>query len=229
MQVSSSRRRPATKIAAAAFGVAISVAGCTSGSDSEQSAGASTKPSATASAEQTQGNRCGGMSIDHAAAVTRSSDVVINAPLQQVWDTHTDVESWDQWQGAILTIERLDPGAFSASSQFRWTTPVPESQFSPADTLTITSSVKQMDPGKCVIWEGPAKGKAITIDRGVHLWTFTETGGATHVHTEESWDAAFLDSLKGPDHDAVAAMLGGGLDMWLQALKTRVEAARARN
>jgi uncharacterized protein YndB with AHSA1/START domain len=229
MHVSSSPCRPAAKIAAAAVAVAIAVGGCGSGSDSEQSADASTEPSATTSAEQTQGNQCGGMSIDHAAAVTRSSDIVINAPLQRVWDTHTDVESWDQWQDAIQTIERLDPGAFSASSQFRWTTPVPKSQFSPADTLTITSSVKQLDPGKCVIWQGPATGKAITIDLGVHLWTFTETTGATHVHTEESWDAAFLDSLKGPDHDAVAAMLGGGLDLWLQALKTRVEAQTGAN
>jgi uncharacterized protein YndB with AHSA1/START domain len=229
MHVSSSPRHQATKIAAAAVGVAMAVAGCASGSDSEQSADGSTKPSANASAEQTQGNQCGGMSIDHAAAVTRSSDIVINAPLQRVWDAHTDVESWDQWQDAILTIERLDPGALSASSQFRWTTPVPESQFAPADTLTITSSVKQLDPGKCVIWEGPAIGQAITIDKGVHLWTFTESGGATHVHTEESWDAAFLDALKGPDYDAVAAMLGGGLDLWLQALKTKVEAQTGTN
>jgi len=229
MQVSTSPRRPATKVAAAAVGMVLSVAGCSSGGDSEQSAGGGTTPSASAPAEQTQGNQCGGTSIDHAAAVTRSSDIVINAPLQRVWDTHTDVETWDQWQDAILTIERLDPGALSASSQFRWTTPVPKSQLSPADTLTITSSVKQLDPGKCVIWEGPAIGKAITIDRGVHLWTFTETGAATHVHTEESWDAAFLDSLKGPDYDAAAAMLGGGLDLWLQALKTKVEGTPARN
>jgi uncharacterized protein YndB with AHSA1/START domain len=169
------------------------------------------------------------MSIDRAAAVTRSSDLVINAPLQRVWDAHTDVERWDEWQDAILTIERLDPGAFSASSLFRWTTPVPESAFAPADTLTITSSVMQLEPRKCVIWQGPAIGSSITIDKGVHLWTFTESGGATHVHTEESWDAAFLDSLTGPDHDAVAAMLGGGLDLWLQALKTRVEANEGVN
>ncbi|MCS7476977.1 SRPBCC family protein [Umezawaea endophytica] len=163
------------------------------------------------------------MSIDHQASITRSSDIVINAPLQRVWDVHTAVESWNQWQQAVLTIERLEQGPFSAGAQFRWTTPVPESQLSPADTLTITSSVKQVDPRKCVIWEGPAVGKSITIDRGVHLWTFSEADGKTSVHTEESWAAPLLDSLQGPDHDAAAAMLGGGLDLWLQALKTKVE------
>ncbi|MFC5825293.1 SRPBCC family protein [Nonomuraea insulae] len=167
------------------------------------------------------------MSIDHAATITRATDIVIDAPLERVWDVHTDVESWDEWQDAVLTVKRLDSGAFSSDSRFRWTTPVPKSQFAPADKLTITSSVKQMEPGTCVLWEGPGIGKAITIDKGTHLWIFTETDEGTHVHTEESWDAKLLDSLKGPDRDAVAAMLGGGLDVWLQALKTRAEALKS--
>lgn len=223
MHVSRSSRRSATKLAAAALAMAVAAAGCESGGDSEPNAASTAQPSATPPAEQPPGNQCGGTTIDRSASVTRSSDIVINAPLQRVWDTHADVEGWSKWQDAILTIERLDAGALSATSRFRWTTPVPKSQFSAADTLTITSSVKQLDPGKCVIWEGPAIGKAITIDRGVHLWTFTESGGTTRVHTEESWDAAFLDALKGPDHDAVADLLGGGLDLWLNALKTKVE------
>jgi uncharacterized protein YndB with AHSA1/START domain len=226
-----------TRIVAVAVGIAVAVTGCGSGGDAEPGSGSSTaaptsESAATAadSAEPAEGNECGGMGIDHDAAVTRGSDIVIDAPLQEVWDTHTDVEGWAGWQKAILTIERLDQGAaLSATSQFRWTTPVPESQFSPADTLVITSSVRQLEPGACVIWEGPAVGKAISIDRGVHLWTFTEKDGATHVHTEESWAAPFLDSLKGPDYDTVAAMLGGGLDLWLQDLKAEVEASAGAN
>jgi hypothetical protein len=230
MHLSSPTRRPVTTIAAMAVGIVVAVTGCGSGDDSDRGAGGASAPSTTttessASPVPAKGTECGGTGIDHDAAVTRQSDIVIDAPLREVWDTHTDVESWPQWQKAILTIERLDPGDLSATSQFRWTTPVPESQLSPADTLTITSSVKQLEPEACVIWEGPAIGTAISIDRGVHLWTFTEKDGATHVHTEESWAAPFLDSLKGPDYDTVAAMLGGGLDLWLQDLKAQVEAA----
>ncbi|GAB3429437.1 SRPBCC family protein [Actinophytocola sediminis] len=214
------------KLAAAAVGVAIAAAGC--GSDGEdQSAGATDigTPTTTSSAptEQVTDKECGGTSIDHEAAVTRSSEIVIDASLQRVWDVQTDVESWTTWQRAITTIERLDPGALSATSQFRWTTPVPASPYTKADTLTITSSVQQLEPGKCVIWQGPAVGKAMTIDMGVHLWIFTETAEGTHVYTEESWDAELLRSLKGADYDAVADMLGGGLDLWLQDLKTTVE------
>lgn len=213
------------RIAAAAVGIAVAVTGCGSGGDAEPGSGSST----AAPTSESAATACGGMGIDHDAAVTRESDIVIDAPPEEVWNTHTDVEGWAVWQKAILTIERLDQGALSATSRFRWTTPVPESRFSPADTLVITSSVRQLEPGVCVIWEGPAVGTTISIDKGVHLWTFTEKDGATHVHTEESWAAPFLDSLTGPDHDTVAAMLGGGLDQWLQDLKAEVEASAGAN
>ncbi|WP_198169271.1 SRPBCC family protein [Herbidospora daliensis] len=223
-----------------AVGLAAAVTGCGPGDGDESRARSSAaapavEPSAEPSAESPvkaapgKGEKCDGMGIDLEAPVTSSSEIVINAPLRQVWETHIDVEGWAGWQKAIATIERLDPGPLSDTSKFRWTTPVPESKFSPADTLSITSSVKRLEPGECVIWEGPAIGKAISIDKGVHLWTFTEKDGVTHVHTEESWEAAFLDSLKGPDYDAVAAMLGGGLDLWLQDLKARVEGSTAGN
>lgn len=214
--------RPVMKIAAVAAGIAMAVTGCASGDDSGTDTAGGSAPVSTS--EQTPHNECGGMSIDHEAPITRSSDIVIDAPLRRVWDVQTDVESWHTWQDAVLTVERLDDGDFSAGSRFRWTTPVPASRFSPADTLTITSSVQRLTPGECVLWEGPAVGKAITIDKGTHLWRFTETNGRTRVHTEESWDAALLESLRGPDLDAVADMLGGGLDVWLQALKTEAEA-----
>ncbi|RDG37819.1 SRPBCC family protein [Streptomyces corynorhini] len=228
MRVYDSPRRPTAKAAAtiaAAVTLAITLGGCGSGDDSEAKAQDS-KPSTasvTDSPGQAQDNQCGGKSTDPDAALTRSSDIDIDAPVERVWDVHTDVVKWKEWQDAVLTIERLDSGAFSGTSRFRWTTPVPKSQFAPADTLTITSSVQHVESGSCVIWEGPAKGKAITIDKGTHLWVFTETDKGTHVHTQESWDAPLLDSLRGADRDAVADMLGGGLDVWLKELKAKAE------
>ncbi|MFD0020255.1 SRPBCC family protein [Streptomyces sp. NPDC058382] len=228
MHVSASPRRSARTAAAtiaAAVSLTIALSGCASGDESEPKAQKAKAPtaSATGPAGQTRGNRCGGKSTDPDAALTRSSDIDIDAPVERVWDVHTDVVNWKKWQDAVLSIERLDSGAFSSTSRFRWTTPVPKSQFAPADTLTITSSVQRMEPGSCVIWEGPAKGKAIAIDKGTHLWIFTKTDKGTHVHTQESWDAPLLESLQGDDRDAVADMLGGGLDVWLRALKTEVE------
>ncbi|WP_406151020.1 SRPBCC family protein [Streptomyces sp. NBC_01012] len=234
MHVSVSPRRSAGKAAAtiaASLGLAIALTGCSSGDDSgteaQDTPTASASASATGAAGPTEDNQCGGKSTDPDAALTRSSDIDIDAPVDKVWDVHTDVVKWKEWQDAVLTIERLDSGDFSSTSTFRWTTPVPKSEFAPADTLTITSSVQHAEPGTCVIWEGPAKGEAITIDKGTHLWIFTETDKGTHVHTQESWDAPLLDSLQGADRDAVADMLGGGLDVWIQALKKEVEAQAA--
>ncbi|MFC8075622.1 SRPBCC family protein [Streptomyces sp. NPDC057307] len=235
MHVSASPRRPARKAAAAiaaAVSLAIALSGCGSGNDSDDKAEdgktktptASATASATGQAGQSDDSQCGGKSTDPKAAVTRSSDIDIDAPVERVWDVHTDVVKWKEWQDAVLTIERLDAGDFSRTSTFRWTTPVPKSDFAPADTLAITSSVKHMEPGACVIWDGPAKGKAITIDKGTHLWVFTKTDKGTRVHTQESWDAPLLDSLQGADREAVADMLGGGLDVWLKALKAEAEA-----
>lgn len=218
--------RKATATIAAAVGLTIALSGCGSDDGSEPKAQDSKTPtaSATESAGQAQDDQCGGKSTDPEAALTRSSDIDIDAPVEKVWDVHTDVVKWKKWQDAVLTIKRLDSGAFSSTSRFRWTTPVPKSEFAPADTLTITSSVKHAESGRCVIWEGPAKGKAITIDKGTHLWIFTKTAKGTHVHTQESWDAPMLDALQGADRDAVADMLGGGLDVWVKALKAEVEA-----
>ncbi|MEV7088501.1 SRPBCC family protein [Streptomyces sp. NPDC093085] len=241
MYASRSPRRPARKAAAAiaaAVGMTIALSGCASGDDSkDDAADSSVTASASASApagqagdkqdnqagQGDQSKQCGGKGTDPKAPITRFSEIDIDAPVEKVWETHTDVARWKEWQDAVLTIERLDSGDFSATSQFRWTTPVPESEFAPADTLSITSSVRHVESGSCVIWDGPAKGKAITIDKGTHLWLFTKTDQGTHVYTQESWDAPLLASLKGDDLTAVADMLGGGLDLWLKDLKEKVE------
>ncbi|MFD3687019.1 hypothetical protein ACFWTE_19620 [Nocardiopsis sp. NPDC058631] len=81
---------------------------------------------------------------------------------------------------------------------------MPESEFAPADTLTITSSLQEVEPGTRVPWEVPAVGESITIDQGVHLWTFTEDR-RTHRGVPE-----LLDSPAEADVDPVAEMLGGG-------------------
>ncbi|RBM10030.1 SRPBCC family protein [Streptomyces sp. PT12] len=226
MNISSSLRRPVVKVAigivvvAAAVGIGVSVA---DGGDSDEVARGA--DAATTAPPTAQEDECGGMTIDHSAPITRSTEILIDAPIDRVWDVQTDVENWGEWQEAVQTIERLDEGPFTSESQFRWTTPVPESEFSPADTLTITSSMQRLEPGRCLLWQGPAIGESVTIDEGVHLWTFTETDGGTLVRTEESWDSELLASLEGADLDAVAALLGGGLDVWLSNLKAEAESA----
>ncbi|MFJ8782732.1 SRPBCC family protein [Streptomyces sp. NPDC102476] len=157
--------------------------------------------------------RCGGRGVDADARIRYRSDVVIKAPLSTVWKLQTDVERRPSWQPPVLTAERLDPGRLEKGSRFRWATPVPAT---PATTLGITSTVRELRHHDCILWSGPAVGEGLRIDEGVHLWTFRKVRGGVHVHTEETWAGAQVEA----DVPTATAALGAGLEAWLRDLKS---------
>ena len=100
------------------------------------------------------------------APVVSRHEIVVEAPLQVVWDLHTDVAAWPSWHSDVDGTQLqgpLVPGAV-----FRWQTA----------GLDITSTVAQVDAPHRIAWGGPANG--IT---GVHVWTFTpvDTGAGPGV------------------------------------------------
>jgi uncharacterized protein YndB with AHSA1/START domain len=193
------------------------------GGDSGDTATSETRRPATSSAAADPvALTCGGEGIDHAAPIHYRAETVINAPLSTVWDLHTDVERYTEWQQAVATIERLHPGPRREGSRFRWTTPVPATAITPADTLSITSSVRQIEPEKCIRWTGPAMGQGVHIDNGIHVWNFTEVAGAVPVRTEENWNGAQVEA----DVPTSTGFLGAGLETWLAELKATAEARR---
>jgi len=163
---------------------------------------------------------CRGEGVDTDALIRYQTDVMINAPLSTIWHLQTDVERWPSWQAPVKTMERLDHGRLRAGSRFRWTTPAPATPSTPATTLVVTSTVRQIENRTCILWSGPAIGEGLTIDEGVHLWTFKEVEGGVLVHTEETWTGAQVEA------DIPTAMwaLGGGLEQWMRDLKTTAEA-----
>ncbi|MFF3847040.1 SRPBCC family protein [Streptomyces sp. NPDC002328] len=179
-------------------------------------AGVPAAHAAPASAPAAHGHAadCRGEGVDPSARIRYAADIVIDAPLSTVWKLQTDVERWPDWQPAVLTAERLDPGPLREGARFRWTTPAPST------TLEIASTVRQLRPGRCVLWSGPAVGKGLRVDDGVHLWTYEKVRGGVRVHTEETWIGAQVEA----DVPAATAALGAGLDAWLRDLKTEAEA-----
>ncbi|MGC5016452.1 SRPBCC family protein [Streptosporangium sp. DT93] len=163
--------------------------------------------------------RCAGKTVDTSAKIRYRTETVIAAPLRTVWRIQTDVERWPSWQKPVLSSKRLDRGPLRPGSSFRWTTPVPETELNPATTLVVTSTVRQLRHQKCLRWEGPAIGAGLRIDRGVHVWTFTEVGGRVVVRTEETWRGDQVEQDVGFSTEA----LGGGLETWLKELKTVAE------
>ncbi|WP_454320862.1 SRPBCC family protein [Streptomyces phaeoluteigriseus] len=202
-----SRRRTA------AVAVSLAVAGAL---------GATTAPPAlSAPARASHQDACHGQGVDDSALIRYEADIVIDAPLNTVWRLQTDVERWPTWQAPVTGAQRLDGGPLRRGSRFHWTTPAPATPSTPATTLGITSTVRQLQRGKCVLWRGPAAGEGLRIDEGVHLWTFTEVKGeGVHVHTEETWTGAQVEA----DVPTATAALGWGLETWLSDLETAAEA-----
>jgi uncharacterized membrane protein len=163
---------------------------------------------------------CRGVGIDPAAQLHHRTETLIKAPPGTVWRRHTDVARWPAWQPAVTSAQRLDPGPLRSGSRFRWTTPAPPTPTTPATTLVITSTVGQLQPGRCVRWTGPAIGDGLHIDRGVHVWTFTPVPGGVLVRTEESWTGEQIEA----DPATAVRYLAAGLDAWLADLKTAAEA-----
>lgn len=163
---------------------------------------------------------CRGEGVDPTAQIRHRTDTVIKAPLSTIWKLQTDVERWPTWQAPVLTMKRLDPGPLRKGSRFRWTTPAPATPTTPATTLTITSTVRQLQRGSCILWKGPAVGEGLRIDEGVHLWTFTKVKGGIRVHTEETWTGDQVEA----DAPTATEALGRGLEQWLRDLKATAEA-----
>lgn len=107
--------------------------------------------------------------MDPAARIRYRSDVVIHAPLTRVWKLQTDVERRPVRQPPVTGVGRLDAGPRRKGSRFRWTTPAPATPTTPATTLEITSTVRRLQRGDCLLWSGPAVGEGLhgeVLERG---------------------------------------------------------------
>ncbi|MEU5691832.1 SRPBCC family protein [Actinosynnema sp. NPDC020468] len=162
---------------------------------------------------------CRGETVDRNAEIRYRAETVIDAPLSRIWDLQTDVERWPSWQKPVTGAKRLDHGPLRPRSQFRWTTPAPPTPTTPGTTLVITSTVRQVQRQECLRWTGPAIGERLSIDQGVHVWTFTRVRGGVLVRTEETWTGAQVET----DVPTATYYLGEGLKAWLADLKTAAE------
>ncbi|ALG09394.1 SRPBCC family protein [Kibdelosporangium phytohabitans] len=163
---------------------------------------------------------CQGRGVDPSAKVRYRTETFINAPSRTVWRVQTDINRWPDWQKPVTSAQRLDHGPLRKRSQFRWTTPVPATPVTPPTTLVITSTVEQLQQGKCIRWTGPAIGEGLRIDRGVHVWNFVRVRGGVIVRTEETHTGEQVES----NAPLASEFLAQGLRAWLADLKTTAEA-----
>ncbi|MFF9083034.1 SRPBCC family protein [Streptomyces rubiginosohelvolus] len=176
-------------------------------------------PAGAATARPAPSLTCQGKGVDAKALVRARTETVIDAPLSTVWKLQTDVERWPSWQTHVTSMDRLDHGPFRPGSAFRWTTPVPPNPATPATSLDITSTVRQVERGSCIRWTGPAVGEGLHID-GVHVWSFQKVRGGVLVRTEETHTGEQVEA----NVPYATEILKQGLEAWLGELKAAAEA-----
>ena len=140
--------------------------------------------------------------IDRTAQVIAHHEVYIEAPLEEVWQLHVDVNSWPSWHTDI-TDAHLD-GPLAPGVSFDWT----------SYGFSVTSRVYDLAERARVLWGGTSGG--IT---GVHEWLFEETPNAVHVTTSESFAGEPVEA----DAPGMQKLLDASLVAWLSALKVAAE------
>jgi len=141
--------------------------------------------------------------VDRRAPVVSEHHIEIDAPRDEVWRLHCDVNAWPTWQSDIKEAsldQDLTPGA-----SFSWST----------YGMAITSTVYEVQRGTRIVWGGDANG--IT---GIHEWTFADSPTGVRVTTTESFAGAPVEA----DVSNMQALLDQSLTAWLQRLKTAAEA-----
>ncbi|MFE7532316.1 MFS transporter, partial [Kitasatospora sp. NPDC057542] len=145
--------------------------------------------------------------IDTTAPVVVRLAITVDAPPALVWALHTDVEAWPSWNPDVEQA-RLDGGPLTGpGTSFTWRT----------HGLDITSTVRELAPGRRIVWGGPANGI-----EGIHVWSFEAAGdGRVTVRTEESWSGPAVDAMP----EALEQALRESLERWLDHLRATAEGA----
>jgi uncharacterized protein YndB with AHSA1/START domain len=142
------------------------------------------------------------MTIDRTAPVISRDEILIDAPLERVWRIQTDISSWPQWRPTVPRARLA--GELRVGSVFYWE----------EAGLQITSTVRELEPLRRIVWTGPAQG----ID-AIHVWNFEPTERGLLVQTEESWTGEPAVKMAA----TLQPILDGALRDWLSRLKERAE------
>ena len=140
--------------------------------------------------------------IDRDAPVIAHHEIDIAAPLDTVWNLHTDVDAWPEWHLEV-TAAKLD-GAFAPGNSFTWT----------SYDFTVTSTIHAVAERARTLWGGANLG--IT---GTHEWVYTQTPTGTHVATHESFSGQPVQA----DATGMQSALDKSLTAWLGHLKATAE------
>jgi hypothetical protein len=150
----------------------------------------------------TEHPRAGEPAIASDAPVVSAHEILIDAPIDVVWDVLTAIDRWPAWNPDVKSAS-ID-GPVERGASFRWK----------AGPGTITSRVEHVERPGFVAWSGRTLGI-----RAVHVWRFESRDGGTLARTEESYDGLVARVLRRP----LQKMLDTALADGARYLKTEAE------
>jgi uncharacterized membrane protein len=84
------------------------------------------------------------MDINAGAPVITRDEIVINAPIDTIWDIQTDLPSWPSWQPDVDGAQTSGP--LAVGSVFRWQTATGKSGLRDESLLWPRSTRQTSDP-----------------------------------------------------------------------------------
>jgi uncharacterized protein YndB with AHSA1/START domain len=136
------------------------------------------------------------------APVSVHQDVVIDAPIDLVWQVLSDMPHWPDWNPSISSVVLLD-GIVAPGNRFNW-------EF---NEQSIQSEIATVEAPHTISWTGKALGSS-----AVHVWELsTWRDGATLVKSNESINGMFIELFF--DNDELRVLL----EEWLGHLKAESE------
>ncbi len=142
------------------------------------------------------------MTINQAAAVVQTKEIIIHATPEKVWQVLTNIQRWDEWNDRIKNPKlqvKLDVG-----SSFTWKT----------NGSKIKSEIHTFVPGKVLGWQGKAFGVS-----AIHNWYLEPTENGTKVRVEESMEGWIINLMKKKMNEKLA----DDMVYWLEQLKEESE------
>lgn len=136
--------------------------------------------------------------INSEASIRDSQAIIINAPIDKVWDVLIDIKSWNQWNEALAVskTEKLEAGI-----SFKWS----------MSGLQVFSTVQKIQSPELLTWTTKAFGI-----KAIHVWRLEESDKQTIVTSEASIQG--FRTLFFSHHKLHSALLN-----WLDKLKQRAE------
>jgi len=142
------------------------------------------------------------MDINDRAPASTRHQIVIQAPIEKVWNLLSDIDRWPSWNPAISS-SKLE-GPLASGTSFRW-----KSKSAP-----IVSILHEVVPQKRISWTGKSMGA-----KAIHIWELEAQENNVLVKTGESFDGWIVKLLKG----MMQKTLDQSLQEWLLCLKYTVE------